>query len=135
MVGLLLAGLFFHVEVNACKINKKTTEKVFVASSTIKFSDLMLSSMEIMDSEMQAIDLNQTHELVFLKNMIAHHQGALNMASAIIINTKNKEITNYAISIITSQRNEIEYMKVLLKSLEKKATASLTKAPNNIKTN
>ena len=73
----------------------------------------MLSEEEIHELEnTSGVEFNR----LFLKGMIAHHEGAIEMARD-VENSKNEEVSKLARSIITSQRAEIEYMKELLKSL------------------
>ncbi len=52
-------------------------------------------------------------DLLFLKGMIAHHEGAIAMAQD-VVDSKNKDVAELAASIIETQTSEIEYMKELL---------------------
>lgn len=54
---------------------------------------------------------------LFLKGMIAHHEGAIDMAE-MIEDSKNEEVRALGESIIKTQRAEIEEMKNLLASLD-----------------
>lgn len=51
---------------------------------------------------------------LFLKGMIAHHEGAIHMAY-MIKDTSNSEVKQLYTNIVTSQSAEIETMKALLK--------------------
>jgi len=51
---------------------------------------------------------------LFLKGMIAHHEGAIDMLS-MIKNSTNSEVKKLSADILTSQSAEIEAMKALLK--------------------
>jgi uncharacterized protein (DUF305 family) len=42
--------------------------------------------------------------------MIPHHQGAIDMAKSILLNTQDPEVRNLAQGIITEQANEIRLM-------------------------
>jgi uncharacterized protein (DUF305 family) len=53
---------------------------------------------------------------LFLELMIAHHEGALEMAS-LIENSRNAEARTLAEEIVTAQKQEISEMKKLLKEL------------------
>ena len=53
---------------------------------------------------------------LFLKGMIKHHQGAIDMAR-MVIDSENKEVSDLARAIIEAQENEIELMKALLGKL------------------
>jgi len=48
----------------------------------------------------------------FLSEMIVHHQGAVDMAQAVLKNSKRPELLNLAREIITAQTKEIEMMKL-----------------------
>lgn len=52
----------------------------------------------------------------FLEEMIVHHQGAVDMASELIKNTKRPELLKFGQDIITAQSGEIEMMKSWLTS-------------------
>jgi uncharacterized protein (DUF305 family) len=54
-----------------------------------------------------------TFDLLFLKGMIAHHEGALDMIS-MIKKSSNAEVKKLYSNILTSQSAEIEAMKALL---------------------
>jgi uncharacterized protein (DUF305 family) len=47
----------------------------------------------------------------FLSEMIVHHQGAVEMAQAVLKNSKRPELVKLANDIITAQTNEIDMMK------------------------
>jgi len=53
-------------------------------------------------------------EKLFLQLMIAHHQGAVEMAEAVLDRTDVRVVRQLATTIITSQTAEIEYMTALL---------------------
>ena len=55
-----------------------------------------------------------TFDRLFLKGMIAHHEGAIEMLS-MIKNSTNSEVKKLSADILTSQSAEIEAMKALLK--------------------
>lgn len=51
------------------------------------------------------------YDLQFLDTMIAHHQGAVDMAKPVSAQTQNKELRSFAEKIITDQTREITQMK------------------------
>ena len=53
-------------------------------------------------------------EQLFLELMIAHHQGAIDMADAVLARTDIRVVTELATTIRDSQSSEIEYMTALL---------------------
>jgi uncharacterized protein (DUF305 family) len=52
-------------------------------------------------------------DLLFLKGMIKHHEGAIAMAQ-VVMNSKNKAVADLAASIINVQELEISTIKELL---------------------
>lgn len=71
----------------------------------------------ISDDEMKAL-MNATPEnfdSLFLKGMIAHHQGAVRMTK-MIRGSKNPKVRLFAKAIVTAQSGEIAEMKELLKT-------------------
>jgi uncharacterized protein (DUF305 family) len=54
----------------------------------------------------------------FLELMIAHHEGAIAMAEAVLDRTHEKLVLGLARNIITTQSSEIDYMKALLAQYE-----------------
>lgn len=53
---------------------------------------------------------------LFLKGMIAHHEGAIEMAQD-VLDSKNPHVRQFASNIIKVQADEISYMKTLLAAL------------------
>jgi uncharacterized protein (DUF305 family) len=53
-------------------------------------------------------------ERLFLELMIAHHQGAVDMAEAVLDRADNSTVLAFAKSVVASQRSEIELMTGML---------------------
>lgn len=70
----------------------------------------MLSEAEMAKLEAAS---GEIFDRLFLQGMIAHHEGAIQMAQ-MIINSKNSEAKALAEAIVKSQSKQIEYMKELL---------------------
>ena len=68
------------------------------------------------DSEISTLkeSTGKAFDKLFLTGMIAHHEGAINMAM-MIENSSNSDISNLGKEIVKSQAAEIELMKQLLK--------------------
>ena len=68
------------------------------------------------DSELSALkgSTGKAFDKLFLTGMIAHHEGAINMAM-MIENSSNSDISNLGKEIVKSQAAEIELMKQLFK--------------------
>jgi uncharacterized protein (DUF305 family) len=56
----------------------------------------------------------------FLKGMIPHHQGAIEMSEELIKKSKDKELKAFAQKIIDAQKVEVKLMQDLLKKIDKK---------------
>ena len=50
-------------------------------------------------------------DAAFIDEMIVHHEGAVAMAQAALVNAKHQEIKDMANAIISAQTSEIEQMK------------------------
>lgn len=88
--------------------------KTFVASSDRPFARLMDEAMAIMDRDMAAAPMNGEAGHDFVTMMLPHHQGAIDMAKAVLLNTKDPELRNLALGIIAEQQNEINVMRAWL---------------------
>lgn len=86
----------------------------FVASSAKPFSALMDDAMAVMDAGMRNAPMNGQPDHDFITMMMPHHQGAVDMAKAVLLSTTDPEIRNLALGIITEQQNEINVMQAWL---------------------
>lgn len=86
----------------------------FMASTAKPFSALMSDAMVQMDESMKRAPMNGVTEHDFITMMIPHHQGAIDMARAVLLYTKDPELRNLAQGIITEQENEIRVMQAWL---------------------
>lgn len=119
-IMFLILCLLWGFEAKSCDtcLGSKESE-VFLASPLTPFKTLMEKSMHLMDTQMGKVNLeDKNKERVFLQMMIAHHEGALNMANSLIAHSKDPDLVNYGRSIIANQMNEILYMKALLNKIK-----------------
>ena len=86
----------------------------FTASTAKPFSALMDDAMTQMDESMKRAPMNGVTEHDFITMMIPHHKGAIDMARAVLLYTKDPELRNLAQGIITEQENEIRVMQAWL---------------------
>lgn len=86
----------------------------FVASSDKPFAALMNDAMAIMDRDMAAAPMNGDPGHDFVTMMMPHHQGAIDMAKAVLLNTQDPALRNLALGIIAEQQNEINVMRAWL---------------------
>lgn len=91
------------------------TPRVFIASTAKPFAALMDDAMIVMDDGMQRAPMNGQVDHDFIEMMKPHHQGAVDMAKAVLLYTKDPEIRNIALGIIAEQQNEIDVMQAWLK--------------------
>ena len=87
---------------------------VFIASTAKPFSGLMDDAMAVMDHGMTHAPMNGNAEHDFITMMMPHHQGAVDMAKAVLLYSDDPEIRNLALGIITEQQNEIRVMQAWL---------------------
>ncbi|TFW20225.1 DUF305 domain-containing protein [Duganella callida] len=90
------------------------TAPAFVASTAKPFAALMDDAMAVMDAGMQQAPMNGNPEHDFITMMMPHHQGAVDMAKAVLLYTQDPEIRNLALGIIAEQQNEIKVMQAWL---------------------
>jgi uncharacterized protein (DUF305 family) len=57
-------------------------------------------------------------ERLFLRLMIAHHVGAVEMSEAVLARTGNPTVTSFARSVVTSQQSETALMEDMLAARE-----------------
>ncbi|QEZ42878.1 DUF305 domain-containing protein [Cupriavidus oxalaticus] len=86
----------------------------FVASTAKPFAQRMDDAMAVMDAGMRAAAMNGEPDHDFVAMMIPHHQGAIDMAKALLLDTRDPELRNLAQGIITDQQNEIRLMQAWL---------------------
>ncbi|HEY4073004.1 MAG TPA: DUF305 domain-containing protein [Herbaspirillum sp.] len=87
---------------------------IFIATTAKPFPALMNDAMAVMDDGMQRAPMNGKAEHDFITMMMPHHQGAIDMAKGMLLYTKDPEIRNLALGIITDQENEIRVMQAWL---------------------
>jgi uncharacterized protein (DUF305 family) len=86
----------------------------FVASSDRPYAALAGDAMAIMDQGMRRANTNGVPEHDFVTMMIPHHQGAIDMAKAFLVHSKDPGLRNLAQGIIVEQQNEIKIMQAWL---------------------
>ena len=87
----------------------------FVASTEKPFDQLMADAMSVMHRDMHNAGYSGEADDDFVKMMIPHHQGAIDMAKAVLLYGKDPQIRRLAQEIITDQQSEIQLMQLWLK--------------------
>lgn len=116
-LGLLVAGSTLTQAADMHAHSMKAEGVVppsFMASTAKPFDALMGDAMAVMDHDMRTAPMNGQPAHDFMTMMIPHHQGAIDMAKSILLNTQDPEVRNLAQGIITEQANEIRLMKAWL---------------------
>lgn len=101
LIGFFIGGLL--VSIAATTFNKPNQE----SSANTSMSSMSMDDMTtgLMDKTGDEFDK------VFISNMIAHHEGAVEMAKLSEKNAKHEEIKNLSKNIIITQEKEITEMK------------------------
>src|SRR5437870_2561279 len=89
---------------------KPKTEAITPASNSSMNHNMAGMSMSAMNDELKDKS-GDAFDKAFIEMMIAHHQGAIDMANAAKANAKHSEIKAMADDIITAQTRESEQMK------------------------
>lgn len=99
---------------DAPHIHSAAPPERFVASTEKPFARLMDEAMAIMDRDMAAAPASGDPDRDFVTMMMPHHQGAIDMAKALLVWGKDPELRILAQQIITEQANEIRQMQAWL---------------------
>ena len=84
---------------------------------TAAFGDEMEVLMNNMMEAMSSIKVTENDDINFLKGMIPHHKGAVDVSRKILEATKDDKIKEIAYRIITAQEKEINDMNNMLSSM------------------
>jgi uncharacterized protein (DUF305 family) len=87
----------------------------FTASTEKTFDQLMADAMNVMHKGMHSAPYTGDPDRDFVTMMIPHHQGAIDMAKALLLYGKDPQMRRLAQEIITDQQSEIELMRLWLK--------------------
>lgn len=122
LLAATTAGAQEHSHHHGNAVQAPSTPPVFVASSAKPFDALMDDAMAVMDAGMRQAPMNGTPDHDFITMMMPHHQGAVDMAKAVLLYTRDPEIRNLALGIIAEQQVEINVMQAWLKRPPSKET-------------
>ena len=101
----------------------QTRPPAFIATTAKSYASLMDDAMAVMDYGMTQAPMNGNAEHDFVTMMVPHHQGAVDMARAVLLYSQDPEIRNLALGIIAEQQNEIQIMQAWLKHHHYPSTA------------
>ena len=74
----------------------------------------MMDSLHAMMDRMHAMTMTNDPEIDFPRMMIMHHQGAINMSTALRQDGKNDSLKRFAQKVITAQMMEIQELNMML---------------------
>jgi uncharacterized protein (DUF305 family) len=74
--------------------------------------------MEKMHTDMHSIEPSGDNDVDFVRLMLPHHDGAIDMAKTELAHGKDPQMRRLAQEIITDQRSEIDLMQLWLKQHE-----------------
>jgi len=86
----------------------------FTASTDKTFDQLLGDSMSVMHKGMHSAPYTGDPDRDFVTMMIPHHQGAIDMAKAILLYGKDEQLKRLAQEIIADQQNEVQLMQLWL---------------------
>src|SRR6266404_6064746 len=92
-----------------------TAQAEFTASTDKTFDQLLGDSMSVMHKGMHSAPYTGDPDRDFVTMMIPHHQGAIDMAKAILLYGKDPQMRRLAQEIIIDQQSEIQLMQLWLK--------------------
>src|SRR5689334_21614773 len=81
------------------------------------FARELMRSMEVMDKDMMAAPMTGAADHDFCAMMIPHHQGAIDMAKAILLHGSDPDVRRLVEDIIVTQQQEIEVMRLRLAAI------------------
>ncbi|CAN5395674.1 hypothetical protein BH10PAT4_BH10PAT4_5190 [soil metagenome] len=103
LIGFFIGGLL--VSIAATTFNKPDQNP-----SSNTNSSMSSMSMDNLTAELNG-KTGEAFDKAFIANMIAHHEGAVEMAKLSAANAKHDEIKNLSEDIIAAQEKEISEMK------------------------
>ncbi len=86
----------------------------FTTSTDKTFDQLLGDSMSVMHKGMHSAPYTGDPDRDFVTMMIPHHQGAIDMAKAILLYGKDEQLKRLAQEIIADQQNEVQLMQLWL---------------------
>jgi len=99
----------------AAPLPQEGLHRTFENATTSPGWSALQQSMETMHVAMMSEAPSGNNDVDFVKLMILHHQGAIDMAKAELVYGKDPQMRRLAQEVITDQQSEIELMQLWLK--------------------
>lgn len=116
IIGLLL-GYFFSTNTMMSQKGVFGGESMYEEMDEHMYDDDIINNDGAMQHAMDEMMLGfrglkgEAYEEMFLRGMVVHHLGAIEMAEELLEQTERPELVKLANDIIDSQSNEVEMMK------------------------
>lgn len=98
----------FGIYAFAAKDGEKLDDKSSITSASTQTAALVDTNSA--DYKQYAAITGDEYDRLFVANMIAHHQGAVDMANVALTNASHKEVKDLANAIVSAQTSEITSM-------------------------
>jgi uncharacterized protein (DUF305 family) len=111
---LILSTLLCALALQAAQDHRHPTGAAGASTSNPAWFELT-SSMEKMHSGMASVEPCDDSDVEFVRLMLPHHQGAIDMARTQLLYGRSPEMRRLAQEIITDQQSEIDLMRLWLR--------------------
>lgn len=110
LVGIIITSGFYYHKNNNYSVSQSGTHKMadgtMMGNVGMDMDDMMSGMMAGLQGK-----TGDAFDKEFLDEMIVHHQGAVDMAKAVLATSKRPELIKLANDIISAQNKEITMMK------------------------
>lgn len=112
-IGIIIGGLLVGLVATLAVNNNNLAMMRMMGMHTTTDSQGAMQNTDMTMGQMSASlqdKRGDAFDETFLSSMIAHHQGAIDMANLVRANAKHEELKTMAEDILTAQSKEIEQM-------------------------